>query len=69
VDEQDELAVLGREEQPLGPPLGARQRPPVERGKRRVECLQRRHVRRARVLDGKRAHRVVEGAPKRFYLG
>ena len=45
---QDELAVGGRQQEPLGAPLDAAEALPVERGDRRVERLQRGDVRRAR---------------------
>ena len=53
VDEQDELAVLGREEQPFRATLGSGQAPPLQRRQRRVDRLQRRDVRRPGLLDRK----------------
>ena len=67
--EQDELAVVGRQEEPLAAPLRTREPPPVERRERRVECLQRRDVRRACLLDGKHADGLVERPSLRLYLG
>src|SRR5205807_4208453 len=46
VDEQDELAVVGREEEALGPPARACEAATLERRERRVVGLQRRDVRR-----------------------
>ena len=68
MDEQNELAVLGREEQPLAPPLGACQPTALERRQRRVERLQRGDVRGAGFLDRERPHRVVQAAPPRLHL-
>ncbi len=69
MDEQDELLVLGREEQPLAAALGAREPPALERGEGRVERLQRRDVGGPGLLDRKRAHGIVEGAPQGLHLG
>ena len=68
VDEQHELAVLGRKEEPLRAPARAGEAPSFERSQRRVECLQRRHMRGPRLDDRKRADRLVELAPPRFHL-
>jgi hypothetical protein len=68
VNEQHELAVLGRKEQPLASPLGARESPAVERRKRRVEGLQSRDVRRPGLLDRKGADGLVQGASPRLHL-
>ena len=48
VHHQHELAVVGREEEPLRPPPRALEAFALERRERRVERLQRRDVRRAR---------------------
>ena len=69
VDQQDELPVLGGEQQPLGPPLRAREPPPLEGRQRRVERLQRGDVRRPGLLDRERAHRIVQGPPPGLHLG
>src|SRR3954453_5114593 len=68
VDEQDELAVLRREEKPLGPTIRSREPPAVERGERRIERLQRRDVRRPGLLDRKRGDGIVERAAPSFHL-
>ena len=68
VDEQHELAVLGREQEPLRPPPRAREPPALERRERRVERLQRRDVRRPGLHDRERAHRLVELATPGLHL-
>jgi hypothetical protein len=69
VDEQDELAVLRREEQPLGAPLRAAEAASLQLRERRVERLQRGDVRRPRFLDRERRNGPVEGATPGFHLG
>ena len=69
VDEQDELAVLGREAEPLAAPLGPGEAPAFERAQRRVDRLQRRDVSRAGLLDREGADRVVQAAAPRLDLG
>src|SRR5262249_10281604 len=51
VHEQHELAVVGGEEEPLAAAFGALEAAAFELAKRRVERLQRRDVRRARLRD------------------
>src|SRR5947208_15507486 len=53
VHEENELAVLGREQQPLRTSFRAQQLSSFERAKRRVERLQRRDMRRSRLEDRK----------------
>src|SRR5205823_12129188 len=60
VDQQHELAVIRREEEPLRAALGPGQPPSLERGERRVVRLQCRHVRRPGLRHRKRAYRLVE---------
>src|SRR5262249_60284844 len=60
VDEHDELAVVGREEQTLRTPLGACEPTPLQGRERRIERLQRRDVRGSRLHDRKRGHRIVQ---------
>ena len=60
VHHQHELAVVGREVQPLRAPPRACEALAVERGERRVERLQRRDVRRPGLRDRARAHGLVE---------
>jgi hypothetical protein len=69
MNEKDELAVLGREEESLAASVRARESSSLERGERRVERLERRDVRRACLRDRKRRDRVGELAPPRFHLG
>jgi hypothetical protein len=69
VHEQDELAVLGREEEPFRAPPGAREPPALERGERRVEGLERRDVRRPGLLDRECGNRAVERATPGLHLG
>ena len=68
VDEEHELAVVGREEKALAASLGAAEATPLERVERRVEGLQRRDVRRARLRNRERRHGVVQLAPPRLHL-
>ena len=68
VDVQHELAVVGGEEQALAAPLDAAQATALERVERRVERLQRRDVRRSRLLDREGRHGVVQLAPPRLHL-
>src|SRR6476620_2662385 len=67
VDEEDELAVVGREQKALAAPFGAAEAPALEQVERRVERLQRGDVRRPRTRDGERRHRVVQLAPPRLH--
>ena len=69
VDPQLQLAVVGREEQPLPPPMGALEPPPFELPQRRVERLQRRDVRRPCLQDRGGRHERVELAQPRLHLG
>jgi hypothetical protein len=66
---QDELAVGGRQQEPLGTPLDAAEALPVERGDRRVERLQRRNVGRPGVLDRRLLDERVELTAPGFDLG
>ncbi len=68
VDMQDELAVLGRQEDVLRAPLGTGEAAAFERGERRVVGLEGGDVRRARLGDREGAHRLVERAAERFDL-
>jgi hypothetical protein len=68
VDEEDELAVVGREQEALAAPLGAAEATALERVERRVERLQRGDVRRPCSRDGEGRHRVVKLAPPRLHL-
>ena len=68
VHDQHELAVLGREEQPLATALGPPEAPALELLERRVEGLQRRDVRRPGLRDRERGHRVIQPAPPRLHL-
>ena len=66
VDEQDELAVLGREEEPLRAPLGAGQPPALERGAaagRTSSASRRAPARRARSATRSRARRGPGATP------
>ena len=56
-------------QQALAAPLGSREPPALQRRQRRVERLQRRHVRRACLLDRERADGLVQRAPPRLDLG
>ena len=69
MDVEDELAVLGREEEVLAAAAGARQRPAVERVERGVERLQRGDVRRAGLRNGRGSDALVERASKGLDLG
>ena len=69
VDEQHELAVVGREQETLASPLRADEPSPLESRQRRVERLQGRDVRRAGLFDRERPHGIVEGASPGFHLG
>ena len=69
VHEQDELTVLGREEEPFRAAPGAGQPAALERVERRVEGLERRDVRRAGLLDRKGRDRAVERAAPGLHLG
>ena len=66
VDPKLELAVVGREEQPLAPAAGALEPAAVELAQRRVERLQRGDVRRARLQDRARGHERVKLAHPRL---
>src|SRR5207244_917843 len=68
VQEHDKLAVVGREEEPLPAPPHAFEAPALERRERRVEGLQRRHVRGPGLLDRKRGHGLVQRPSERLYL-
>ena len=68
MDEQDELAVGGREEQPLALAFHAAELPALEGVERRVEGLQRGDVRRAGLRDRERRDRVIELASPRLHL-
>ncbi len=69
VDHQNELAVIGREEQSLRPPPGAGEARAVERRERRVERLQRRDVGRSGLLDRASRHLGVEELPPGLDFG
>ena len=69
VDAEDELAVLGREEEVLRAPLGALEAAALERRERRVDRLQRRDVSRPRALDRLGGHERVELAHPGLDLG
>jgi hypothetical protein len=69
VDVEDEVAFLGREEEVLAAPFRAGEAPPLERGERRVERLQRGDVGRAGLLDRRRSDRLVEQLPPGLDLG
>ena len=68
VNHQDELAVLGREEQALAAALGSPEAAALEGLERRVERLQGRDMRRPRLRDRERRDRVIQPAPPRFHL-
>src|SRR5215211_1074466 len=68
VEQQDELPVVGREEQPLPAPHRAREPPSLEHAQGRVEGLQRRDVRRPCANDRERRNWVVERPPERLNL-
>ena len=68
MDEQDELAVGGREEEALAAALHAAELPALEGLQRRVERLQRRDVRRAGLRDREGRDRVIELASPRLHL-
>ena len=60
VHAEDELAVVGGKEEVLAAPARARERPPLERARGRLEALQRRDVTRSRRLDGRAGDQRVE---------
>ena len=68
VDEEHELAVGGREEEPLRAALGPAELAALERGERRVERLQRRDVRGAGLRDRERGDRVRQLSAPRLHL-
>ena len=68
VHEQHELVVVGRQQEPLRPPLDAAQALALERLQRRVERLQRCDVRGAGLLDRRPLHERVELAAPRLDL-
>ena len=68
VHEQHELAVVGREEQPLPAALGPAEPAALELRERRIERLQGRDVRRPGLRDRERGHRVIQPAPPRLHL-
>ncbi len=65
---EDEVAVARGEEEVLPAAAGARQGSAFEGGKRGVERLQRGDVRRARLLDRRSGHGVVQLASIRLDL-
>jgi hypothetical protein len=65
---QDELAVVGREEEVLAAAARARQPPALEGRERRLDRLQRRDVGRPGSLDRSGCDRLVECATPRFDL-
>jgi hypothetical protein len=69
MDVEDELAVVGGEEEVLAAAACAREAPAIERPERRVERLQRRNVRRPCLGDRRARERLVERPPCRLYLG
>jgi hypothetical protein len=69
VDVEDELAVVGREEEVLATTPSACETPTVERRERRVERLQRGDVGRTGLGDRGAADRLVERQPSRLDLG
>ena len=66
---QHELAVLGREQEPLGAPFDACEALPDERGERRIERLQRGDMGRAGLLNGASLDVLVELAAPGLDLG
>jgi hypothetical protein len=68
MDVEDELTVVGGEEEVLAAAARAREAPALERRERRVERLQRRHVRRPCLGDRRARERLVEHPPCRLYL-
>ena len=69
VEKDDELAVLGRHQEPLRAPLDAFELPALQRSQRRVVGLQRRDVRGPRLLDRESRHGVVQLAAPGLHLG
>jgi hypothetical protein len=68
VHHQDELTVRRGEQEALRPPPDV-ERAPVERGERRIDCLQCRDVRRPGVLDRRRGDERIELAAPRLDFG
>src|SRR5581483_4228314 len=68
VHPQDELAVLGGEDEVLAAPLRAGEPPPLERGQRRVDRPQGRDVRRPGTRDRRPRDERVELARPRLHL-
>ena len=66
---ENELAVVGGEEQVLAAPARAREPTALEGGERRVERLHRRDVRGPGPLDRRRGYRAVERAAESLDLG
>jgi hypothetical protein len=62
MDVQDELSVLGREQEVLAAPARSGEAPPIERRERRLDRLERRDVRRPGPLDRRRRDGPVERA-------
>src|SRR4029453_6166302 len=62
------LAVVGGEEQPLRPALGAGEPPALERRERRGGRLEPRDVRRPGLRDRKGTDRIVELTTPRLHL-
>jgi hypothetical protein len=66
---EDEVALVGGEEQVLAAPARAGEPPPLERRERGVVGLQRRDVRGAGPLDREGGDGVLERSPVRLDLG
>src|SRR6266571_8804381 len=69
VDEEDELAVLGREEETFAAAFRPAEATPLERRERRIEGLQRCDVPGAGLRDRERRDGIVQLAPPRLHLG
>src|SRR6266566_3667574 len=68
MDEQYELTVLGREEQPLASSGGTFETPSLQSCQRWIEGLQRCDVRRPGLLDPEQTHGFLEGVSPRLHL-
>jgi hypothetical protein len=69
MDDEDEISILSRKEEALPAALDTFKPPTLQRPERRVECLERRDVRRPGLRDREGAHRIVQRAPEGFHLG
>ena len=69
VDDQDEVAVSGRKQEPLAAPLHAGEALALERAQGRVDRLQRRDVRGACSGDGEGGDGIVQRPSPRLHFG